>query len=232
MKKNIDSGNMSSADIQKTNSQENAVASTKSSTTKYRPKNQNFVRDILIAIIPLFVLYKLSTHPMIASVGYVDPNTPKKASQEEVLANMIKNMALQRYKEKYRKRKQLLEKVEPTKCHDFGFRIKAAEQEIAKSNAEDSNRRAKKKRRPTIKTNNKNRGKKKKMSFSKKKPRISSKSQTTSAPIASSIFSGLMLAFNPSPNRSMKGTETNSGSDPAKLPRKKTKKKKLSFKRS
>ena len=223
---------MSSVDNQKTTSQKNVVTSTKPSTTKFRPTNQNFIRDLFIAIIPIFVLYKLSTHPIIASIGYVDPNAPKKASQEEVLANMIKNMALNKYKEKYRKRKQLLEVVEPTKCHDFGLRIKAAEEEIAKSNAADSNRRAKKKRRPTIKRSNKNQGKKKKMSFTKKKPRISSKSRTTTAPMASSVFSGLMLAFNPSPNPAMKGTENSSGSDPSVLPRQKTKKKKLSFKRS
>lgn len=202
-----------------------------SPTTKFRPTNQNIIRDVLILFIPIFVLYKLSTHPSINSIGYVDPNAPKKLSQEEVLANIIKNMALNKYREKYRKRKQLLESVDPQKCYDFTSRIKAAEDTIVKSNMANSNKRAKKKQRPTIKRINKTHGKKKKMQFGRKRSSSSTGPKPSAPPMASSFLSDVMLAFNSASKPTMKGTE-NSNNDDAAKPREKTKKRKFSFKRS
>jgi hypothetical protein len=187
-------------------SPEETISSSNPSPTKFRPTNQNLIRDVILMSIPLFVLYMLSTHPMIASIGYFDPNAPKQLSQEEILANMIYNMALNQYKERYSKRKQLLDLVDPDRCHDFTQKIKAAEEKITKSNTSNSNKRAKKKQRSTIKRSKKNHGKKKKIQFSKK---LSSIQKSSTAPFGSSIISGVMLAFNSSrPNQvKTKGTE-------------------------
>jgi hypothetical protein len=210
-----------------------APPSIKASTTKFRPTNQNIIRDIVIILIPILVLYKLSTHPMIASIGRFDPNAPKKLSQQEALANIIKNMALNKYKEKYEKRKQLLDVVDPTKCHDFTSRIKAAEGIIAKSNSENTNKRAKKKQRSSIKRSNKNHGKtqKKKMQFGRKRSISSKQSTQSAAPVASSFLSEVMAAFKSSPKPTMKGAELTNAINEA-IPKEKTKKRKFSFKRS
>lgn len=207
---------------------ETSSPSTKGPTTKFKAANQNIVRDLTFIFIPIFVLYKLSTHPMIASIGYVDPNAPKKMSPEEILANIIKNMALEKYKKKYSKRKQLLEVFEPTKCYDFESRIKAAETSISKSSTSNSNKRGKKKRRPTIKTS------KNKVPVGRRKPFISAESQNKrllqgTAPVVSSIISA---AFNPIPSPARKGAENSAGSDSS-VPRQRgKKKKKFGFNRS
>jgi hypothetical protein len=220
-----------------THKDKDASASVKASTTKYRPTNQNIIRDLVIVFIPILVLYKLSTHPMIASIGHVDPNASRKLSQQEALANIIKNMALNKYKEKYNKRKQLLAVVDPSKCYDFTYRIKAAEDIIAKSNSENSNKRAKKKQRSSIKRSSKNHGKtqkKKMMQFGRKRS-VSSKDAKQSAattPVASSFLSEVIAVFQSSPKPTMKGAEHTAGIDGTVIPREKTKKKKFSFKRS
>jgi hypothetical protein len=203
--------------------------SSDASTTKFKPANQNIIRDLFIICIPIFVLYKISTHPIIASIGYVDPNTPKVKSQEEVLANMIKNLALNKYKEKYTKRKQLLEIVDPKKCYDFTGRINAAQAKIENSNNSNSGKRSKKKQRPTIKRSNRSHGKKKKMQFGRKSSSSLSTKSPSSAPVVSSVFASVMLAFNPSSTPAMKGEESNVAD--SSMPKQKTKKKKMSFKR-
>lgn len=208
------------------------MASVAGTSTKFRPANQNIIRDFLIAFVPIFVLFKLATHPMIDSIGYIDPNAPKKLSQEEALADIIKTMALDKYKVKYKKRRQLLEVVDPQKCYDFTSRIKAAEETIAKSNMVNSNRRAKKKQRPTIKRINKSHGKKKKMQFGRKRSSSRIESKPSGPPVASSFLFDVMLVFSsstPTPKPAMKGAENYY--DLKSMPREKTKKRKFSFKR-
>eukprot|EP00956_Cyclotella_meneghiniana_P015224 scaffold23125_cov91-Cyclotella_meneghiniana.AAC.6 len=203
---------------------ETSSPSTEVSTTKFKAAKQNIIRDLILMFIAIFVLYKISTHPMIASIGYVDPNAPKKMSKEDVLANIIKNMALGKYKEKYSKRKQMLEVLEPAKCYDFASKINAAETTISKSSTSNSKTRGKKRRRSTIKT----RKNKPKDVSRRRKPFNSAESikkrllQGTTAPVVSSIISA---AFNPIPSPARKGAENGVGSDSS-MPRQRGKKKK------
>jgi hypothetical protein len=184
-------------------------------TTKFRPKNQNFTRDIVIVLTLISVLYKLSTHPMLASIGYIDPHAMKPLSQEDILANMIKNMALKKYKEKLQKRIRFLEVVDLNKCCDYSLKIKAAEDVIIKSNTVSSKQRAKfrpgyKGRNDAIKRKNNNRSTKKtrKNSFSLKSPMLLAEESPSSTPWATSVASGIMLAFNPPLlNAVMKGSD-------------------------
>jgi hypothetical protein len=80
---------------------------------------KSIVRDLLIALTPIFVLYKLSTHPMINQIGYVDPNAPKRLSREEALASMMHGMAIKKWREKTKKRQRFLKAIDATRCYDF-----------------------------------------------------------------------------------------------------------------
>jgi hypothetical protein len=195
------------------------------------------MRDIIIGFIPIFVLYKLSTHPMIASIGSVDPNAPQKLSSEDALANIIKNMALQKYKEKYRRRQLFLDAVDHKKCYDFSWKIKAAEDKVLQSSSMDSKSRPKfrpgyKGRNDGMKRRHDNTKQKikKKKSFTQKKTKKVAQNSPLPAPLVSSIMSGLMLAFNPPKSTTtVKGTESNMAD--FSIPKKKAKKKlKMTFK--
>ncbi|KAL7478576.1 hypothetical protein ACHAW6_004337 [Cyclotella cf. meneghiniana] len=188
-------------------------------TTKFRPKNQNVTRDIAIVLTLISVLYKLCTHPMLASLGYIDPHARKPMSREDVLANMLKNMALNKYKETLQKRIRFLEVVDLKKCYDFSFKIKAAEDVIIKSNSANSKKRAKfrpgyKGTNDGVKRKNNHRSTKKnrKNRFSRKSPVPSTGESPSSTPWATSVASGIMLAFNPPPLKSaMKGSDATAG---------------------
>eukprot|EP00804_Cyclotella_cryptica_P005039 CCRYP_017586-RA/>CCRYP_017586-RA protein AED:0.16 eAED:0.16 QI:0/-1/0/1/-1/1/1/0/237 len=221
--------------IQLPPSQVERLPTSKASTTKFRPKDQNVKRDIAVALALVSVLFKLSTHPMLASIGFIHPNAPKPLSQRDVLANTIKNMALKKYKEKIETRMLFLEAIDHKKCYDFTHKIKAAEDVIIKSNTVSSKNRAKfrpgyKSSIDGIKRNNYNRNMKKnrKKSFSRKIPVLPIEKSPSSTPWTASISSAVMLAFYPPLLKSnMKGSEaTNNDNVP-----KQASKKKLSFPR-
>lgn len=203
------------------------------STTKFRPKNENLKRDIAIVLTLIFVLFKLSTHPMLATIGCIDPNAPQPLSQVDVLANIIKNMALKQYKQKIHKRMLFLEAVDRKKCYDLTFKIKAAEDIIVKSNNVSSKSRAKfrpgfKGTHDDIKRNSINRSNKKKTKkrFTRKSPVLSTDESPSWPPWASSSSSIIMYAFNPPRlEAKMKGSETITDEN---LPKQRSKKK-LSF---
>lgn len=221
--------------IQRPSSRIERASAPNISTTKFRPKYQNFKRDIAIALTLIIVLYKLSTHPMIASIGYIDPNASKPMSQQDIVAKIIKNMAVKKYKEKLEKRMRFIEVVDMKKCYDFTFKIKAAEDVIIKSNTMSSRKRAKfrldyKGRTDGTRRNNNNRTTKtkRKKSFNRRIPVPLVEESPSSTPWAASIVSSVMLAFNPPLlERNVKGSEAVADDG---VPKQRSKKK-LSFPR-
>ena len=86
------------------------------------PRNDNswkpIFRDIFMAFIPLFVIYKISTHPMVAKLGYQDPHAPKKRSQREMLEQSLYTLSLKRRQEELHKEHFFLEAMIENKCYD------------------------------------------------------------------------------------------------------------------
>ncbi len=76
------------------------------------------IRDIFMAFIPLFVIYKILTHPMIAKLGYQDPHAPKKRSQREMLEQSLYTLSLKRRQEELHKENFFLEAMDEDKCYD------------------------------------------------------------------------------------------------------------------
>ena len=81
----------------------------------------SLLRDIIIAFIPIFVLYKISTHPMISSIGYQDPNATRTFSHEELMGQLIYRIYLKEEQEKLKRKhiffEAMLNKQEI--CHDY-----------------------------------------------------------------------------------------------------------------
>ncbi len=69
--------------------------------------------------IPIFVLYKISTHPLIAYVGNQHQNALKKYSQRELLEKAMFRLSLIRRQDELLKEYLFLEAMHENKCHDF-----------------------------------------------------------------------------------------------------------------
>lgn len=76
------------------------------------------LRDIIMAFIPLFVMYKISTHPMVARLGYQDPNAPKQRSQREMIEQSLYTLSLRRQQDELQKEHFFLEKMDENRCYD------------------------------------------------------------------------------------------------------------------
>lgn len=74
---------------------------------------------IIMAFIPIFFLYKISTHPLIAKLGYQHPNAPKKYSQREYLEKAMYRLSLIKRRDELLKEYIFLEAMDEYKCHDF-----------------------------------------------------------------------------------------------------------------
>jgi hypothetical protein len=77
------------------------------------------LRDAVMVFIPIFVLYKISTHPSIASIGNQHSNAPKKYSQRELLEQAMFRLSLIRRRDELLKEYIFLEAMHENKCHDF-----------------------------------------------------------------------------------------------------------------
>ena len=80
---------------------------------------KTLLRDIFIVSIPLFILYKISTHPAINNIGYQDPNAPKKYSHEQLLQQQLFKLYITKEQEKKRKKHIFLQAIDRNNCHDF-----------------------------------------------------------------------------------------------------------------
>ncbi len=77
------------------------------------------LRDTVMVFIPIFVLYTISTHPSIASIGNQHSNAPKKYSQRELLEQAMFRLSLIRRRDELLKEYLFLEAMHENKCHDF-----------------------------------------------------------------------------------------------------------------
>ena len=77
------------------------------------------LRDTVMVFIPIFVLYKISTHPSIANIGNQHPHAPKKYSQRELLEQAMFRLSLIRRRDELLKEYLFLEAMHENKCHDF-----------------------------------------------------------------------------------------------------------------
>jgi len=75
-------------------------------------------RDVIMAFIPFFVMYKISTHPMVARLGYQDPNAPKQRSQREMIEQSLYTLSLRRQQEDLQREYFFLEKMDENRCYD------------------------------------------------------------------------------------------------------------------
>ena len=75
-------------------------------------------RDIFMAFIPFFVIYKISTHPMVAKLGHQDSHASKKRSQREMLEQSLYTLSLLRLQEDLHKECLFLEAMNEEKCYD------------------------------------------------------------------------------------------------------------------
>lgn len=92
-------------------------------TTRIKlPDNGNsrkaIFRDIIMAFIPFYVMYKISTHPMIAKIGYQDPNEPKKPSQREIIEQSLYTLSLKKRQVELQKEHLFFEAMDAKKCYD------------------------------------------------------------------------------------------------------------------
>lgn len=86
------------------------------------PNNDNFwkaiLRDVVMVFIPLFVIFKISTHPMVAKIGHQDPHKPKKRSQREMIEQSLYSLSLKRRQEELQKEHFFLDAMDESKCYD------------------------------------------------------------------------------------------------------------------
>lgn len=79
---------------------------------------KSIFRDIIIAFIPFFVLYKISTHPMLAKLGHQDPHAPKKRSQREMIEQSLYSLSLKRQQDELHKEHVFFEAMDENACYD------------------------------------------------------------------------------------------------------------------
>jgi len=98
----------------------------KASATKIKLNNTSnswgsLLRDVIIAFIPMFVLYKLSTNPFVSNIGYHDPNAPKIYSPAEKLEQILTRVAVNKKQGELHKGYLFLEAMNEGKrmCYDF-----------------------------------------------------------------------------------------------------------------
>lgn len=89
------------------------VGPTKIKIGGYDNPRKTLIRDIITAFIPIFVLFKLSTHPALSNLGRPDPNAPKKGLE------LMAFLALKKEQEDLRKEYFFLEAMDASRCHDF-----------------------------------------------------------------------------------------------------------------
>mmetsp|Transcript_16423 Transcript_16423/g.34170 ORF Transcript_16423/g.34170 Transcript_16423/m.34170 type:complete len:268 (+) Transcript_16423:48-851(+) len=75
---------------------------------KYHWSWRSITRDFFMTIIPLFFLYKISTHPLVARLG----NSPKQLSRGEKLEEMMRELYSKRKKDEQEERKRILLELE------------------------------------------------------------------------------------------------------------------------
>mmetsp|Transcript_18518 Transcript_18518/g.34062 ORF Transcript_18518/g.34062 Transcript_18518/m.34062 type:complete len:284 (-) Transcript_18518:119-970(-) len=80
---------------------------------------KSLLRDVIMAFIPLFVIYKISTHKLVSNIGYQDPNAPKKYSQQEFLEQLLFSLSLKKQQEYLQEEHLFLEAMNERKCYDF-----------------------------------------------------------------------------------------------------------------
>mmetsp|Transcript_22999 Transcript_22999/g.49772 ORF Transcript_22999/g.49772 Transcript_22999/m.49772 type:complete len:326 (+) Transcript_22999:109-1086(+) len=76
---------------------------------------RSLLRDMIMAFLPMLVLYKISTHPMVSNVGYQDPNAPKKYTPKEIFEQVLFRSAIKKQQEEF----LFLEAMNEGKCYDF-----------------------------------------------------------------------------------------------------------------
>lgn len=119
--------------IHKQNSTANNVHTTyhqdsqayKTTTTKIQLSNnidnntwKSLLRDIFIAVIPLFILFKISTHPLVANVGI---NAPQSTNQQNSREQLFFRLFLKQQQEELQKEYQFLKEMDydGSKCYDY-----------------------------------------------------------------------------------------------------------------
>lgn len=69
---------------------------------------RSITRDVFMTIIPLFFLYKISTHPLVARLG----NSPKQLSRGEKLGEMMRQLYLKRIRDENEERTRAQSELE------------------------------------------------------------------------------------------------------------------------
>lgn len=111
----------------------------KTTTTKIQLSNninnntwKSLLRDIFIAFIPLFILFKISTHPFVANVGL---NAPQSTNQQNSREQLFLSLFLKQQQEELQREYQFLKAMDydEGKCYDYrtiDISAKVSEQQL------------------------------------------------------------------------------------------------------
>ena len=106
--------------IHKQNSTANKTTTTKIQLSNNIDNNtwKSLLRDIFIAVIPLFILFKISTHPLVANVGI---NAPQSTNQQNSREQLFFRLFLKQQQEELQKEYQFLKEMDydGSKCYDY-----------------------------------------------------------------------------------------------------------------
>jgi len=153
------------------------------------------LRDIIAAFIPLFVLFMISTHPMVSNIGHRDPNAATKYSG----ADLLTVLSLKKQQEDLQWERLFLEAMNERKCYHFPTIDVSTEMKQRKG-----------RRRRKFKGQNKPQSKtkmKKAQGWNKRRPRFPQPSSSNSAPPWSSRMVAVFQGNPPFDSRVSKGTE-------------------------
>eukprot|EP00578_Thalassiosira_sp_NH16_P026413 CAMPEP_0181082462 /NCGR_PEP_ID=MMETSP1071-20121207/3633_1 /TAXON_ID=35127 /ORGANISM="Thalassiosira sp., Strain NH16" /LENGTH=333 /DNA_ID=CAMNT_0023164047 /DNA_START=324 /DNA_END=1322 /DNA_ORIENTATION=- len=104
---------------------------------------KSLLRDVIVALVPLFVLFKISTHSSISNIGNVDPN--KKLSQADVWEQLLYGLYLKKQQEGLQKEYMFLEAMNGEReCHDYPTIDTSAKMKQSSMNNSRSRRQRKK----------------------------------------------------------------------------------------
>jgi len=92
-------------------------------STKVRINNSDnsrktLVRDLIIAFIPMFVLFKISTHPYISKIGNRESNGLTRHSQNDLLEKIVLNLSLKKHQEEMQNKRLFFEAMNERECYD------------------------------------------------------------------------------------------------------------------
>lgn len=105
-----------------------ATSSSSSSTQRHQPGHpatriklesdgswKSLLRDVATIFAPLIVMFIIVSHPLVANVGYQDPNAPRKLTQEEIFEQLVFSLAVKKKMNEVR----FLEAMNDGTCYDF-----------------------------------------------------------------------------------------------------------------